>query len=483
MKHLVKLLFALVPTACGSEIIAQESSTEKPHPAQAEIIANTRFIQNPGPNPILKESGPEAWDEKSCETAGVLKDGYTYYLYYHAIGQGHGYRTGVATASHPLGPWKKYEKNPIIPGPCAKILKESHDKYYAWYQNGESPRGEINLASASHPLGPWVPYEKNPILKNVGYVSGVVKVKGTYFLYHEAGDIFLATAQKPEGPWEKYSGPAVDSPASRALEDEVKITENPVLKGDIGAWDSSRYFPGGGYSEGSVLYHDGVFHLFYTGSQTCPTQAARLESIGYAFSFDGYNFIKHPKNPIGPREKNPDASSFSEVQVLFQPPFYYAYHTLRYESKGGWLGLTGDKTGYKGRSIEDIGVQIFATERQFRLSMPLMNIDILPAASASSLKDCPPLCLEQTKDLAVTVKCRYDKGISAGLRVHIQASCDGLAYDTEELYVFDLPCRAAETVSKTVELQPKVMFIKVIVENLDSSYDVTDVKVTATLGS
>lgn len=108
---LVKLLSVLVSTACGPEITAQESSTGKPNLAQAEIIANTRFIQIPGPNPILKESEPDAWDEKSCETAGVLKDGYTYYLYYHAIGQRHGYRTGVAIASHPLGPWKKYEKN------------------------------------------------------------------------------------------------------------------------------------------------------------------------------------------------------------------------------------------------------------------------------------------------------------------------------------------------------------------------------------
>ena len=137
--------------------------------------------------------------------------------------------------------------------------------------------------------------------------------------------IELFTAERPQGPYQKH-------PA------------NPVLKGDIGAWDS------GGYSEGCVLYHDGVFHMFYSGSET-----HKIEDIGYAYSFDGINFIKHLSNPIGQREKNPDAAAFAEVQALWEPPFYYVYHTLRYRSHGGWSDLTG-KTGSKNRMVEDLGV-------------------------------------------------------------------------------------------------------------------------------
>jgi len=42
--------------------------------------------------------------------------------------------------------------------------------------------------------------------------------------------------------------------------------------------------------------------------------------------------------------------------------------------------------------------------------------------------------------------------------------------------------RGGNTISQTVGLEAKVMFIKVVVENLDKSHDVTDVKVIATLG-
>ncbi len=67
--------------------------------------------------------------------------------------------------------------------------------------------------------------------------------------------------------------------------------------------------------------------------------------------------------------------------------------------------------------------------------------------------------------------------------VHVRASYDGINCDTEDLYTFDIPLAPGQKVSKTVELDAKVMFIKVIVENLDEAQNVTDVKVTATIGA
>jgi len=69
------------------------------------------------------------------------------------------------------------------------------------------------------------------------------------------------------------------------------------------------------------------------------------------------------------------------------------------------------------------------------------------------------------------------------MRVHVRASYDGIDYDTEDLCAFDLSLASGGRVSKTVELAPKVMFIKVIVENLDEGHDIANLKVTATLGS
>jgi len=87
--------------------------------------------------------GEETWDERCIESCDIFKDYETYYLYYHGMPMGseHFYRIGVATASYPLGPWKKYSKNPILElGPegswddqhvaCAFIIKEGTDKYY-----------------------------------------------------------------------------------------------------------------------------------------------------------------------------------------------------------------------------------------------------------------------------------------------------------------------------------------------------------------
>jgi len=432
---------------------------------ELQLERKTKFIQIPGPNPIVIGGDVGAWDEYHVECCNVFKDGETYYLYYHARPLDDsrwphlGYRIGVATASHPLGPWQKYENNPIIDsGPedswdsgavaCAAILKEEGDKYYMWYW---SSGGNIGLAYASSPLGPWEKYEGNPVLEDFGYVGGVVKVNGKYHMYNEypisasspdEGPFSLATAEKPEGPWEKYGG-------------------NPVLPaGEWGAWDD------GGYSEAGVLYHDGVFHIFYGG-----TKWRKLESIGYAYSLDGYNFIKHSQNPVAPRERNPDASAFAEVHALWEAPFYYVFHTIRYISKDHY-----SKGG------EHLGVQILATETPFRFAMPVLFIDSLAAGTSSELTDCPPISLERISDFSLTAECTYHANTTAGLRMHVKASYDGINYDTEDLYTIDTPFVPGQKVGKTVGLDAKVMFVKVIVENLALSHDVTNVKVTATLG-
>jgi len=437
-------------------------------------IETSKFIQIPGPNPILVTGGKDSWDEKWIECCDIFKDYNTYYLYYHGMPLNdklwpvQGYRIGVATASHPLGPWKKYEKNPIVDlgakgdwddhsVACAFIIKEGVDKYYMWYSGFQKCEGfdvhcDIGLATASSPLGPWKKYKGNPILKDFGYVGSVIKVKNKYYMYNEYpisltgpdyGPIALATASSPEGPWTKYKS-------------------NPVLSpGDWGSWDD------GGFSEAEVVYRDGVFHMFYGGAKSHPVRIRTMESIGYAYSFDGYNFTKYNGNPVALREKNPDASAFAEVHSFFEYPFTYLYHTLRYNSR---------------ENDEDIGVQVLATARPFRLVMPVLNIDYLQAGLTTSLNDCPPISLEHVSTFAITVDCTYHVQAKAGLRIHVRASYDGIGYDTEDLYSFDISFRPGETVSKTIELDAKVMFIKVLVENLDKMQNVSNVKVTATLG-
>ena len=432
-----------------------------------QVEAGMQFIQIPGPNPILVPGEGDDWDAHVIESCNVLKDGTrgsmgnTYYLYYHGIPLDEErwprktYRLGVATAPHPLGPWTKYEGNPIIDlgsegswedewVACAAVLKEEDDKYYMWY----SGNGHVGLATASSPVGPWEKYEGNPVLEDFGYLGAVVKVDDKYYMYNEypisdsspdSGPFCLATADTPEGRWTKWVG-------------------NPVRSaGDPGMGVD------GGFSESGVLYHDGMFHTFYSG-----VKWTKLESIGYAYSLDGYNFIKYSGNPVASRERNPDAEAFAEAHALYEPPFVYVYHTLRYISTGG-----------KG---EDLGVQVLATTTPFRLPMPVLNLDSLAAGATSPLAACPPISCEHISELAITAGCGYNSNVDAGLRLHLRASCDGMNYDTEDLCAFDMPLAAGQTVSKTVEFSPKVMFVKVLAENLSEAYDISDIKVTATLG-
>jgi predicted GH43/DUF377 family glycosyl hydrolase len=172
-----------------------------------ELLRSAQFIQIPGPNPIVVRRGNGAWDENVIEACDAFEDFGTYYLYYHGVGKDKtrwpgGYRIGLATASHPLGPWKKHVDQPMLdlgpPGSwedehvaCAMVLKVGLDKYYMWYSGmGRSDRyrnagWSIGLATSSDPLGPWKKHQGNPILEDFGYVGGVVFSNGKYYLYTE----------------------------------------------------------------------------------------------------------------------------------------------------------------------------------------------------------------------------------------------------------------------------------------------------------
>ena len=80
-------------------------ASESPSPRQSrnDLLEPARFIQIPGPNPILTPGREGAWDGQIMEAADALSDFGTYYLYYHGNG-GEGYQVGVATSSHPPGP-------------------------------------------------------------------------------------------------------------------------------------------------------------------------------------------------------------------------------------------------------------------------------------------------------------------------------------------------------------------------------------------
>lgn len=85
----------------------------------------------------------------------------------------------------------------------------------------------------------------------------------------------------------------VNGQASQPVKVEITPYEgNPILtKGGVGDWDSGFVFAG------SVIYKDGLYHMFYTGGENFVVMS-KPRAIGYATSKDGLTWTKYANNPI-----------------------------------------------------------------------------------------------------------------------------------------------------------------------------------------
>lgn len=433
----------------------------------------------PGPNPLLRRGPEGAWDNGVIEACDVLRDAGVYYLYYHGHeayqdAPGAGYRIGVATAPRPLGPFVRAADGPILdlgePGAwddhhvaCAFVLRESVDEYLMWYSGyGNAPEHQqwgIGLARASSPLGPWQKHPANPLLPHFGYLGGVVKHEGRYLLYCEHpigstgedyGPISLAIADKPEGPY-------------------APCEDNPVMgPGERGEWDD------GGVSEAEVFRAGERFHVFYGGAKEHPTRMMSRESIGYAWSDNGRRFHKSALNPVAPREAVPNAAAFGEVHTLVEPPFAYLYHTLRYKEPA-----PEDAERFP-TQVEDLGVEVIALQRPFRLAMPWVALDRLDAGQRALAPE--PLCPGGARVESVTLACEVEskQGTLGTLHAEILTSADGVRYDTEPLDTLSLELPGEGRAQQTFECELPARFARVRLST-EGPVALRDVTATATL--
>ncbi|MHC4624209.1 MAG: glycoside hydrolase family 43 protein, partial [Planctomycetota bacterium] len=69
----------------------------------------------------------QGWEKSHLEGMFIIKRGGVYYMFYSAWTRG--YEVGYATARHPMGPWTKYEGNPIYGAQDPNRCKETGVEY------------------------------------------------------------------------------------------------------------------------------------------------------------------------------------------------------------------------------------------------------------------------------------------------------------------------------------------------------------------
>lgn len=223
-------------------------------------------------NPVLRPTSG-AFDQSGVIYPCVVKDPQGYKMYYS--GNWGRLEIGVATSSDGVN-WTKYQSTPIIQGGNSgswnytlrdpSVLYEN-GTYKMWFEGRNGYPSSIGYATSLDGFD-WTVHNGNPILgpgtpggfeeMGVGEPA-VIKVDSLYHMIYTGYTNQLVGrlgyAFSYDGiTWTKYAG-------------------NPVLElGTIGQWDDSHV------ASGSLLYKDGRFHLWYTGSRSGSHQSGHAVS-------------------------------------------------------------------------------------------------------------------------------------------------------------------------------------------------------------
>jgi hypothetical protein len=205
----------------------------------------------------------------------------------------------------------------------------------------------LNVAYAPHPEGPWTvrSLDLPPV------IDGRAVADPARCFTDVCGGLYVAAIMAPAphtgGEWWLY----LAAPISKNDEAPLALWTSShhagpfvfrayVLDGgNTGHWDSGRY------SESRVMHHDGLFHVFATGSPDGSTFGGNVdktnEQIGWAISADGLNFTEHPHNPMAGVVRSPQideahslttprTQAMAEGHVWMEDgdPLIYVFHTI-----------------------------------------------------------------------------------------------------------------------------------------------------------
>lgn len=230
------------------------------------------------------------------------------------------------------GSWRKYEGNPIIGGQYGTVFDVAVLKEGAGYRMWGSWRGKKSLAlfeskDGIHWSEPEIVFSPNPNTDWENDINRptVVKRADGYHLWYTGqarGHSWIGYATSPDGKvWRRMSAQPVLS-ADQPWE-KVAVMCPHVL------WDEQMK----------------LFRMWYSGGEQYEPDA-----IGYATSPDGFDWTKHPSNPIfGPgKEKVFDQARVTGCQVEHRGAWYYMFYIGFRDIDHAQIGLARSRDGITG---------------------------------------------------------------------------------------------------------------------------------------
>lgn len=260
---------------------------------------------------------------------------------------------GVSSGSVPLEQctnWHLYAGNPILTpegelemqaGEGNIYAPEVHHvdgRYWMWYGGqGRDGHDRVHLAFSADGLH-WLRHPRNPVI-DVGTANhandpSCAITHGRYYLYYtlapiaEMDEIRLAVSADGKH-FEPGSG------------------GRPVIPfGEAGAWDSYKV------GRPSVLYENGVFRMWYDGTNSDPSDRAKLAErprrcVGLATSADGVRWQKYAGNPLVEDAGAVDVKKVGDGYVMLVESgkgtrWLTSHDGIQWANRGQLFGLSGE---------------------------------------------------------------------------------------------------------------------------------------------
>jgi hypothetical protein len=112
----------------------------------------------------------------------------------------------------------------------------------------------------------------------------------------------------------------------------------------------------------------------------------------------------------------------------------------------------------------------------------ILEVSSLAASAKTDVKDCDLVDLSNVEYLAVTIEVKHNASATKAVLVHIVSDTKGGSSDTTDYATFEAHLDPGKLSQKTIAVAPDPRYIRIYLENQDTSYAASDIRVWITKG-